>query len=103
MRHRTTTKTYGPWLKLVKKTNPKTGRKHYSVIASPYDYVGWAKASNNRDIFMLYEEWREHFDPARNRGSRKDLSWKFTNKDQAEQLITMALLKWGQSYEISGT
>jgi len=79
---------------------------HYTH--NPNDIYHWVLGSpggrfHNRDIFMLYEEWREHFDPARNRGSRKDLSWKFTNKEQAEQLITMALLKWGQGYEINNT
>lgn len=96
MRHRTTTKVYG-WIKLVKKTNPKTGRRHYSVIADAYLYSGWISGQVTRDrLTSLHDSWRDHFDPSRNRGVKGGLSWKFTNKEQAEQLITMALLKWGE-------
>ena len=96
MRHRTTTTKYG-WLKLVKKTNPKTGRKHYSVIADAYQYSGWISGQVTRDrLTNLHDAWRDHFDPGSNRGIKGGLSWKFSNKEQAEQLITMALLKWGE-------
>ena len=102
MRHRTQTKTYGHWLKLIKKTNPKTGRKHYSVIADPYYYVNpppsWGHSITNLDLTQLHKEWRLHFDPAGNRGMKTGLSWKFSNREEAEQLITMALLKWGERY-----
>ena len=102
MRHRTTTKTYGPWLKLVKKTNPKTGRRHYSVIADAYQYSGWISGQVTRErLTDLHEAWRDHFDPNRNRGMKLALSWKFSNKTEAEQLITVALLKWGERDEIS--
>jgi hypothetical protein len=47
-------------------------------------------------------DWREslrsHFDPAGNRGMKGALTWKYTNREQAEQLITMALLRWGHSH-----
>ena len=102
MRHRSQTKTYGHWLKLIKKTNPKTGRRHYSVIADPYYYVNpppsWGSNITNLDLVNFRAGLREHFDPAGNRGMKGALSWKFSNKEQAEQLITMALLKWGERY-----
>ena len=100
MRHRSSTTSYG-WIKLVKKTNPKTGRKHYSVILDAYAYVtnpgdyGVRYATAPSDMYQL---WRLHFDPAGNRGMRTGLSFKFTNREQAEQLITLALLKWGERY-----
>ena len=94
MRHRTRTDAYG-WLKLVKKTNPRTGRKHYSVIADPYLYIGAGFT-----IFPeLHTAWRQHFDPAGNRGMKGTLSWKFSNKEQAEHLIAVALLKWGNRWQ----
>ena len=101
MRHRSSTTVYGQWIKLVKKTNPKTGRKHYSVILDAYAYVkspgdyGVRYATAPSDMYQL---WRQHFDPAGNRGMRTGLSFKFTNREQAEQLITLALLKWGERY-----
>jgi len=95
MRHRTNTKTYSTWLKLIKKINPKTGRKHYSVIVDPYCYVGYRFT-----IFTeLHTAWRQHFDPAGNRGTKTGLSWTFSNKEQAEQLIIVAILKWGSKHE----
>ena len=91
MRHRSSTTVYGQWIKLVKKTNPKTGRKHYSVILDRYAYGGGGQ-------YELHQSWREHFDPAGNRGMKTALSFKFVNREQAEQLITLALLKWGTGH-----
>lgn len=97
MRHRTQTKLYSRWLKLVKKTNPKTGRFHYSVILDPRIYF-----NHGLTVSTVYTEyinaWHQHFDPAGCRGSRHSHSWKFRNKTEAEQLVTMALLKWGEHY-----
>ena len=98
MRHRTATTKYGNWVKLVKKTNPKTGRKHYSVIVNLYDYVGGWMIAGSLDPSDIRKAWRDHFDPIGNRGSKTGLSWKFSNRTEAEQLITMALLKWGERY-----
>ena len=100
MRHRTTTKMFGPWLKLVKKTNPKTGRRHYSVIVDAYGYYGSYPNMTNAQYAVARDAWRAHFDPGGNRGVKGGLSWKFTNKEQAEQLITVALIKWGNRYDI---
>lgn len=98
MRHRTATTNYSSWLKLVKKTNPKTGRKHYSVIVNGYQYIGVIGGLDRAGMNQLYVAWADHFDPARNRGSKGSLSWKFSNKTDAEQLITLALLRWGDRY-----
>ena len=103
MRHRTKTKEYTNWLKLVKKTNPKTGRKHYSVIADPYFYVnpppGWGNTIDSQALIDFRAGLRAHFDPGGNRGMKGALSWKFSNKEQAEQLITLALMKWGNKWQ----
>ena len=97
MRHRTKTNSYA-WLKLVKKTNPKTGRRHYSVIADAYAYYGSYPGIVRDALMDRQQAWRDHFDPGGNRGMKTGLSWKFTNREQAEQLITLALLKWGERY-----
>ena len=85
MRHRSKTQTYGAWLKLVKKTNPKTGRRHYTVVADPYYYVNSVGMILSADLKQLRDDLREHFDPAGNRGMKGALSWKFSNREQAEQ------------------
>ena len=97
MRHRSSTTSYG-WIKLVKKTNPKTGRRHYSVIADAYAYYGSYPGIHTDALMNSHQDWRDHFDPGGNRGMKTGLSWKFTNREQAEQLITLALLKWGERY-----
>lgn len=98
MRHRTKTQSYGSWLTLTKKTNPKTGRRHFSIIVDPYGYFGSYPNSNHEDIVGIHNAWRNHFDPGRNRGKLSSWSWKFGNREEAEQLITMALLKWGERH-----
>ena len=98
MRHRSSTTVYGQWIKLVKKTNPKTGRKHYSVIVDSYGYFGSYPGLSGLDLRLITTLWRSHFDPAGNRGMRTALSFKFVNREQAEQLITLAILKWGERY-----
>lgn len=98
MRHRTTSISYGSWITLVKKTNPKTGRRHYSVIADPYIYCGRYTTLTHSQMLDWRESLRSHFDPAGNRGMKGALTWKYTNREQAEQLITMALLRWGHSH-----
>lgn len=97
MRHRSSTTSYG-WVKLVKKTNPKTGRKHYSVIVDAYGYFGGYPNASNEAIVFIHNAWRNHFDPGHNRGKLSSWSWKFGNKEEAEQLITLALLKWGTKH-----
>lgn len=78
----------GDLFRLVKHTNRKSGRIHYTVMFLPD--ARWAKAG----VWKTMEEVRDLFDPARNRGSKTGLSWKFSNRKDAEQLITIALMKW---------
>ena len=98
MRHRSSTTNYSGWIKLVKKTNPKTGRKHYSVILDAYGYYGSYPKMTSAQYAIARDDWRAHFDPGGNRGMKTALSFKFSNKQEAEKLITMALLKWGERY-----
>lgn len=98
MRHRTKTDSYGSWIKLVKKTNPKTGRRHYSVILDAYGYYGSYPNMTSAQYATARDDWRAHFDPGNNRGMKTALSFKFGSKQEAEQLIIMALLKWGERH-----
>ena len=66
------------------------------MIADAYAYYGSYPGISGHTLMDKHQAWRDHFDPAGNRGMKSGLSWKFTNKDQAEQLITLALLKWGE-------
>ena len=90
MRHRKRCILEGSWFDFNSITNPKTGRKHYEIRVNCYmisSREGWIPA----DILKV----KAHFDPAGNRGSRQGTKWKYSNKRDAEQLITLALLKWG--------
>ena len=98
MRHRSSTTVYGQWIKLVKKTNPKTGRRHYSVIIDPYALLGAYPGLTGPELKDVCSNIRQHFDPGHNRGMKTGLSFKFVNREQAEQLITLALLKWGAGH-----
>lgn len=89
MRHRTKVIQQGTWYELVKSTNPKTGRHHYEVRVDVY------KVSNGEGLGTLHTRIREHFDPARSRGSKWATKWKYRNREEAEKLITLALLKFG--------
>ena len=79
------------WLRLVKHTSDK-GRIHYSVEVRAYKHPG----VNNMDHYAeLRQEWHRHFDPHNNRGSKYSLKWKYRSREVAEQLILLALMKWG--------
>jgi hypothetical protein len=84
MRHRTKTVLEGIWFKLGRSTNPKTKRVHYTIrITSKYS------------LKVPSSEIRAHFDPDRCRGSKWGSTWKYRTRDEAEKLITMAILKFG--------
>jgi hypothetical protein len=57
------------------------GEKFYTVSSSKFN------SGNHIEI-------RKHFDPASNRGSRTGDTWKFRNRKEAEQLITMAIMRF---------
>jgi hypothetical protein len=68
------------------------------VIADAYAYYGSYPGIRGHALMDKHQDWRDHFDPGGNRGMKTGLSWKFTNREQAEQLITLALLKWGERH-----
>ena len=89
MRHRKRRVLEGSWLNLNSVTNPKTGHKHYEISANYYRLA--KRDSWTQDLTGI----RSHFDPGGNRGSKNSTKWKYSNREVAEQLITMAILKWG--------
>lgn len=88
MRHRKRRVIEGSWFNLNSVTSPTTGRKHYEISVNAY------RLANGRTEPVL-DAMRLHFDPAGNRGQKFGTKWKYTNRETAEQLITMAILKWG--------
>lgn len=92
MRHRTKTKLYGKWLKLVTRVDPRTGRKAYVVIAEHWRYANLTSSMISDGVV---QQIHEHFKPNRPFNFSSDNSWKYRTKKEAEQLITMALVKWG--------
>lgn len=88
MRHKTKTIIECTWLRMVSSTNIATGRKHYviKVLSAPRTGLPYSPVTEIRALF----------DPGKNRGSANGLSWKFRNRDEAEKLVTMALLTWGE-------
>ena len=88
MRHRKRRVIEGSWFNLNSVTSPTTGRKHYEISVNAYRLLG-------RMPMGELEAMRDHFDPVGNRGSKFSTKWKYRDKATAEQLITMAILKWG--------
>jgi hypothetical protein len=90
MRHRKRRVIEGSWFNLNSVTGPTTGRKHYEISVNGYRLAstpGWTNTS--------MAEMRAHFDPYSSRGAKLGTKWKYRDKATAEQLLTMALLKWG--------
>jgi hypothetical protein len=83
MRHRTKTLVKTSAFVLVHSTNIKTGKKNYTIKMNPWMLMSW----NEVDI-------RNHFDPQGNRGIRGGHKWKFNSLEEAQHLLTMALIKW---------
>lgn len=46
------------------------------------------------DEHNLYEQVRDFFDPLRNKGGRWGTHWKYSNRKDAEQMYTIAVLKF---------
>ena len=96
MRHRKRRVIEGSWFNLNSVTSPTTGRKHYEISVNNYRLL-YPAGAHSGDL----EDMRKHFDLAGNRvaidnrGGRWSTKWKYTNRETAEQLITMAILKWG--------
>ena len=65
---------------LLMNTNQKSGKKNYTIKCRAWGGAG--------------EAMRALFDPHSNRSLRGGNAWKFKSKAEAEQLFTMAILKW---------
>lgn len=98
MRHKTKVLVQGTWFTLGKLTNPKTQRVSYFVQVDPYT-MGWYKQVSNRfsreEFTIGMDKVRDHFDPVHNRGGRWATKWKYRDRNIAEQLLTIAILKFG--------
>lgn len=98
MRHRTNTLVQGTWFKLGKLTNPETQRVSYFIQVDPYT-MGWYKQVGNgfgsEEFTIELDKVRDHFDPGHNRGGRWATKWKYKSRETAEQLLTIAILKFG--------
>lgn len=86
MRHRKRRIIEGSWFRLNSVTSPTTGRKHYEISVNAWRLSG-------RTNYSL-ADIRQHFDPYGNRGAKQGTKWKFGNRDTAEELLTMAILKF---------
>ena len=62
----------------------QSGRKHYSITMRSW-YI----------LASKLPEVRKYFDPSGCRGQFAS-SWKYRTRDQAEKLLTMAILRWEQ-------
>ena len=87
MRHRKRRVIEGSWFNLNTVTSPTTGRKHYEISVNAYRLSG-------RTNYSL-TDMRLHFDPAGNRGQKFGTKWKYRDRATAEQLLTLAILKFG--------
>jgi len=86
MRHRTKTLVEGKYHSLVRSVHPKTKRASFTLRFSP-SLSGMSQADQT--------ELRDHFDPGRNRGSATGWTWRYKSRAEAEQLLAIAILKWG--------
>ena len=86
MRHRKRRVLEGTWFNLNSVTSPTTGRKHYEISVNAWRLSG--KTNYTLDDIRL------HFDPHGNRGQKLGTKWKYSNRETAAQLITMAILKF---------
>jgi hypothetical protein len=85
MRHRTLTLKQVDGFKLTSSVNKKTGSKHFIITMDP-----WARMSAAQvDVAAL-------FDPFNNRGIRGGYKWKFKSREEAEYMLTIAILKWSE-------
>ncbi len=85
MRHRTQTLKQVDGFKLTSSVNKKSGSKHFIIAMNP-----WQRMSASQvEVAAL-------FDPFGNRGLRGGYKWKFKSKEEAEHLLTLAILKWSE-------
>ena len=95
MRHRKQRITETSWVNMNSVTNPKTGRKSYEISVNTFRLASNPKWTSRDEFQAEVASIREHFDPAGNRGRKLGTKWKYSNRETAEQLLTIALLKFG--------
>ena len=93
MRHRKRRVLEGSWFNLNSVTSPTTGRKHYEISVNFYRLS--RQNGSDFNINLHHKDISNHFDPAGNRGAKNGTKWKYRDKATAEQLLTMAILKFG--------
>jgi hypothetical protein len=76
------------WLTLTRYKSRTTDRVCYAVKANLWSMPGYN--AGNAELTL---QVADHFNPGKNRGT--GLSWKFSNRQEAEHLITIAIMKWG--------
>lgn len=84
MRHRTQTIFENRLFIFTKHRNTKIEKGFYTIKLNH-----WDTRFNN-----IGTDIRKHFDPAGNRGSKDGVVWKFNNRRDPAQLLTIALMKW---------
>jgi hypothetical protein len=95
MRHRKQRIVETSWVNLNSVTNPKTGRKSYEISVNTFRLASNPKWTSPIEFQSEVSNIRRHFDPAGNRGAKLGTKWKYSNRETAEQLLTIALLKFG--------
>jgi len=95
MRHRKQRITETSWVNLNSITNPKTGRKSYEISVNTFRLASNPKCTSRDEFQTELANIRQHFDPAGNRGRKFVTKWKYRDRATAEQLLTIALLKFG--------
>ncbi len=85
MKHRMTTLKQVDGFKLSSSVNTKTGKRHFVITMNP-----WQRMSASQFAVAAF------FDPFENRGLRGGYKWKFKSFHEADQLFTLAALKWSE-------
>lgn len=88
MRAKSKTIVKTSWLTLTRYKSLTTNRTSYTIKAFLWSLPGF-KAGNVEMTLQI----ANHFNPNKNRGA--GLAWKFKNRQEAEHLISMAIMKWG--------
>ena len=71
-----------PAYTLAKSKNKKTGKIKFVI-----------RLNNIWRIDIRRQELYDHFDPFRNRRIGRDMVWKFNTQEEAEHLLSLAILK----------
>lgn len=78
------------WITLTRVKNLKSLRVYYTLNVDLWSLPGMRLGEDKSELMKAVVE---HFNPGRSRGP--GWSWKFRNREAAEQLIAVAIMKWG--------